>query len=250
MHASSSDVQASFAPFAYRDYVNAKTRMLTALSHDRFYGLVLGASGTGKTSLVRELTQTLDRRQHQILYLSSPRVSLMSITRFFAQVLRVTPRFSSLETIGAIADQIQAQPTSLVVWIDEAAGIPVQTLAEIRSLCEFNHEVPQIFSVVLSGPPELKTLLDSPSLFALKRRISVYCTLEGLRRDELDGFLVHRFGSMDARRVTAGLHDELFERARGVPALVDRVARAALERAGNTAISEGHLREALDVAGL
>src|SRR5262245_61107499 len=147
----------SIAPFPYRDFVAAKADLLAALKRGPFYGLVLGTSGTGKTSLARDISSALDRHQHQLLYLSSPRVSLLSIVRYFAQVLRVTPRRSSLETIKVIADTVQAQPTQLVAWIDEAASIPVDTLSELRSLAEFNHEVPQIFSIVLSGPPELRT---------------------------------------------------------------------------------------------
>jgi type II secretory pathway predicted ATPase ExeA len=182
--------------------------------------------------------------------MSAPRVSLLSVSRYFAQVLRVTPRRSSLETIKAIADALQARPTKLIAWIDEAGGVPVETLGELRSLAEFSHEVPQIFSVVLAGTPELKTLLDTPALFPLKRRISVQVRLEGLRRDELDRFLVHRFGSNEAKRFPMALRDELFERARGTPALLDRVLRHSLDRAGKAVVNDDHLREALDVAGI
>jgi type II secretory pathway predicted ATPase ExeA len=238
------------APYPYRDYLAARALIESSLSAGVFYGLVLGGSGTGKTSLVRELAQTLDRREHQLLYLSTPRVSLLSVTRYFAQVLRVTPRRSSLETIKVIADALQAQPTKLIAWVDEAGSMPVDTLGELRSLAEFSHEVPQIFSVVLSGTPELKTLLDAPALFPLKRRISVRIALDGLRRDELDPFLVHRFGSADSRRLPASLRDELFERARGVPALLDSVARLALARAGDGTVGDEHLREALDASSL
>jgi len=237
-------------PFPYRDWVAARERIVSALRQGPFYGLLIGGSGTGKTSLVRELSASLDRHQHQLLYLSSPRISLISIARFFAQALRVSPKRSSLETIKSIADVIQSQPAQLVAWIDEATSIPVDTLVELRSLTEFSHEVPQIFSVVLSGPPELKTLLDTPALFPLRRRIGVHCVLEGLRRDELDAFLLHRFGSAHERRLPQGLRDELFERARGVPALLDRVARHALDRAGTDPVGADHLREALDVAAL
>jgi type II secretory pathway predicted ATPase ExeA len=82
----------SLTAFPYRDYVAARTQLETALRAGVFYGLVLGSSGTGKTSLVRELSATLDRHQHQLLYLSAPRVSLLSIARYIAQVLHVTPR--------------------------------------------------------------------------------------------------------------------------------------------------------------
>jgi len=238
------------APYPYLDYVAARALLESSLHAGAFYGLVLGSSGTGKTSLVRELAKTLDRREHQLLYLTTPRVSLLSITRYFAQVLRVTPRRSSLETIKVIADALQAQPTRLIAWIDEAGSMPVDTLGELRSLAEFSHEVPQIFSVVLSGTPELKSLLDAPALFPLKRRIAVRIALAGLRRDELDAFLAHRFGSADSRRLPPSLRDDLFERARGVPALVDGVARHALARAGNATVCDEHLREALDAAAL
>lgn len=247
---SASEALPNPAAFPYRDYVAARTQLETALRAGVFYGLVLGSSGTGKTSLVREISGTLDRHQHQLLYLSAPRVSLLSIARYFAQVLHVTPRRSSLETIKVIADAVRTQPTHLIAWIDEAASMPVDTLGELRSLAEFSHEVPQIFSVVLSGPLELKTLLDTPALFHIKRRVCVRVTLEGLRRDELDPFLLHRFGGLDARRLPIGLRDELFERVRGVPALADRVVRHALDRAGKATVGDEHLREALDVAAL
>jgi type II secretory pathway predicted ATPase ExeA len=238
------------AAYPYRDYLAARALLASSLDAGVFYGLVLGGSGTGKTSLVRDLARSLDRREHQLLYLSTPRVSLLSVTRYFAQVLRVTPRRSSLETIKVIADALQAQPTRLIAWIDEAASMPVDTLGELRSLAEFSHEVPQIFTVVLSGTLELKTLLDAPALFPVKRRISVRIALEGLRRDELDPFLLHRFGAVDSRRLPASLRDELFERARGVPALLDAVARHALASAGKATVGDEHLRGALDAAAL
>ena len=241
----------NLAPFPYQDYLVAKSDLESAIKRGPFWAVIVGASGTGKTSLVRDLSSSVDRHQHQILYLSSPRVSLLSMVRYFAQVLRVQPRRSSLETIKVLADMLERHPAHLLAWIDEAAGVPADTLAELRSLAEFNHEVPQIFSIVLSGTPELRTTLDTPALFPLKRRITVRSTLSGLRRDELDAFLAHRFGTADQRRMPLGLRDELFERAQAIPALCDRVVRHALERAGKTAIiTDEHLREALDVAGL
>lgn len=238
------------APFPYRDYLAARDAIAAELTHGPFYALILGASGTGKTSLARAIGRGLDRHQHQFLYLSTPRVSLLSIVRYFAQVLRVTPRRSSLETIKVLADALEAQPTHLIAWIDEAAGLPADTLAELRSMAEFNHEVAQVFTVVLSGPPELRQAIDAPTLFHLKRRFALQLTLEGLRRDELEPFLRHRFGSPDAARLVPGAHDELFERTHGLPALSDRVVRYVLKRVPRGPIDEEAIREALDACGL
>jgi len=234
------------APFPYRDWLAAKDALETALRRGPCYGLVTGASGTGKTSLGHALTASLDDRQ--LLYLSASRVSLLSVVRFFAHALRVVPRRSSIETIRALVDVVKDRATRPVLWIDEADRMPAATLTELRSLVEADPAPTPLLSLVLSGPPELRAQLEAPELFPLKRRLVVRAVLDGLRRDELAPFLGHRFGDA-ARRVPTSLHDELFERTRGAPALVDRVITHALRRT-TTPLADGDLREALDAAGL
>jgi len=236
------------APFPYRDWIAAKDELETQLRRGTCYGLVTGASGTGKTSLCHALTTSLDDARGQILYLSAARVSLLGVVRYFAQVLRVVPRRSSVETIKALVDVIKERSTRPILWIDEADRMPTATLSELRSLVEFDPAPAPLLSLILSGPPELRTALEAPALFPLKRRLVVRAILDGLRRDELDPFLGHRFGDA-ARRVPAALKDELFERTRGAPALVDRVIAHALTRTPKS-LGDGDLREALDAAGL
>lgn len=234
------------APFPYHDWNQAKDALESAARRGTFYALVTGASGTGKTSLCHALA--IDRQKSPVLYLSASRVSLLSVVRYFAQVLRVPPRRSSVETTKALVDVLRERSARPLVWIDEADRLPRDTLTELRSLVEFDPEPAPLTSLVLSGPPELRAILDAPEMFPLKRRVSLRVILEGLRRDELDPFLVHRFGD-GARRVPVALKDELFERTRGAPALVDRVVGHALGRTQRV-LGDADLREALDGAGL
>ena len=236
------------APFPYRDWTTAKDELEAALRRGTCYGLVTGASGTGKTSLCHALTAAEGDARGQLLYLSASRVSLLSVVRYVAQVLRVPPRRSSVETIKALVDVIKDRATRPVLWIDEADHLPVATLTELRSLIEFDPAPQPLLSLVLSGPPELKTQLEAPELFPLKRRLVVRVALDGLRRAELDAFLAHRFGEAP-RRIPPSLKDELFERTRGAPALVDRVVAYALARTAKM-LGGAELQEALDVTGL
>jgi type II secretory pathway predicted ATPase ExeA len=235
------------APFPYRDWTCAKDALERELRRGTFYGLVTGASGTGKTSLCHAVAASLDDARAQLLYLSASRVSLLSVVRYFAQVLRVVPRRSSVETTKALVDVIKERSVRPVLWIDEADHLPIATLTELRSLVEFEPAPQPLLSLILSGPPELRSTLETPALFPLKRRLLVRAILDGLRRDELDAFLRHRFGDAH-RRVAASLRDELFERTRGAPALVDRVITQALARTTKP-LGDSELREALDAAG-
>lgn len=240
--------EASGRAFPYADYVLARETLTAALAGPPFYGLVLGASGTGKSALLREVVAGLDRHRHQPIYLSSTRASMTNIVRFLARVLRVPARRSSLETIDELAKAVRAQPARPLVCVDEADRLTADTLQEFRVIAECELEAEPLFSVVLSGLPSLSDQIDAPIAFPLKRRISVRCTLRGLRREELVAFLEHRFG-VDARRVPPGAHDDLFERTQAAPGLIDKIVRHALATSSGR-LGPDDVHAALDTSGL
>jgi type II secretory pathway predicted ATPase ExeA len=236
-------------PFPYADYVEARRGLRAALAGPSFYALLTGASGMGKTCLLRELTAELDRHRYHVFYVSSSRASLLGVVRFVAQKLHVSPRRSYLETADVLAEAIAAQTAHLLLWVDEADRVEPVALQELRMLAESSLGVAQLFSVILSGLPPLRSLLDAPALFPLKRRITLRWMLAGLRREELDPFLEHRFGAAEAQRVPLAVRDELFERTQATPALLDAVIRRAL-LAATGPLDPEQIRAALDLAGL
>jgi type II secretory pathway predicted ATPase ExeA len=147
-------------------------------------------------------------------------------------------------------EAIQAQTAHLLLWVDEADQVDPGALGQVRMLAESEMGCEQLMSVVLSGLPAIGAQLDAPGLFPLKRRISYRLTLAGLRRDELEAFLQHRFGAAEARRVPAGVHDELFERTQATPALIDKTVRHALSSSQQTPLDPETVRAALDIADL
>jgi len=235
-------------PFPYGDYVCARDTLLSALGGPRFYATLTGPSGMGKTCLVRELGATLDRHRYTVVYLSSTRLSGLGLVCVLAQKLHLSPRRTYLETVQLLAEALAAQNSHVLLWIDEADQVPQALLQEVRMLAEPDMSSEQLVSVVLSGLPTLLSCLDNPALFPLKRRIGRRLSLAGLRRDELDDFLVHRFGSQH-ERLPQTVRDELFERTGAAPALLDSVVRRALERCGED-IDQEALRVVLDAAGL
>lgn len=247
--ATTSDLQPNPRPFPYADYVEARKLLKAALKGPCFYALLTGASGMGKTELLRDITDSLDRHRYNVVYLASANISLVSIVRFLAGRLHVGARRSYLETVDVIAETIHSQTAHMLIWLDEADQLERDTLQEIRTLAEHRLSSQQLLTVVFSGLPEVATKLEAPVLFPLKRRIAYRCHLAGLRRDELDAFLVHRFGSQEAERIPPSGRDDLFERTQAAPALIDQVARHVLARTKGTIDSEV-VREILDTHGL
>jgi len=62
------------APYPFRDFVRAKDSLTQALvqEHDT-YLLITGDPGTGKTALLRELREDLDRCRYRVLYFAETR---------------------------------------------------------------------------------------------------------------------------------------------------------------------------------
>jgi type II secretory pathway predicted ATPase ExeA len=234
-------------PFPYRDYVAAHKALLRALEAGHFFASVVGPSGTGKSSLARQLSAELPASRVQIVYVSSTSASAFGLINSLARALRVRQKRTALETAQRCAVALKgALPLRYALWLDEAHEFSQDTLGEIRTLAEADLATPQILSVVLSGLPDLRGLLDSPGLFPLKRRLAFRCHLAGLGRDELDAFLAYRFGAATPGRFATELRDELFERTEALPALLQKVTAFVLARAGAGPISEATLREGFD----
>jgi hypothetical protein len=128
-----------------------------------------------------------------------------------------------------------------------AGWLPVQTIASttlnvaVKDVCDA--------TAVLSGLPPLGARLDAPSLFPLKRRITLRCQLAGLRREELEPLLQHRFGAEEAARIPEVVRADLFERTRATPALIDQIVRMAL-RHHRGSLDADAIRAILDLQGL
>jgi len=213
----------------YSDFEEAKARILKAIPQGPFYGLVTGPSGTGKTSLLREVAASCDRHRFQTYYLAHSQASSSGLGRFLADALHLGPRRFHTETLRSVGQTLRDLPLRLLLLIDEANLLAEETLQEVRLLAESELDSPPLFTVLLAGLPELKAKLEAPALFPLKRRLSLRVELNGLKKDEVAPFLALRLGEPVCGRLPEEVVMAIFERARGIPALVESLARLCLE---------------------
>lgn len=235
------------ALYPYADFARATETLKAALEKGPFYGLLIGASGTGKTSLLRHVAGALDRHRVQVLYVAQARLTPSSLGRLLAQALHVGARRTHAETLRMLAQVIRDLPQRLALLLDEAQRLSVDAIEELRLLAESELDRGPLFTVVLAGPLEVRERLEAPELFALKRRLSVKVELTGLRADECRPFLARRIEPRSLERLSAEATALLFERGRGVPALIESYAEVALRAAKDGAtIDKDSAAEALD----
>ena len=123
--------------------------------------VVTGEVGTGKTTILRSMLQSLDR---SILaaYIFNPLLSTKDFFDLLVTEFRIPPQPSKaamLRRIGELLVTRHRQGLSTVLVIDEAHLLPPHLLEEIRLLSNFETTREKLLQIILCGQPELHTAL-------------------------------------------------------------------------------------------
>lgn len=217
-------------PFTFEDFERAKRNLHEALSQDEPYALLTGETGSGKTALLRQLRQEIDRTRYRVVYFAeAQRLGASGLVKVVGETLRVRTSMCHAVTFDRLLKTLPDEPQKILLWLDEAHSLPEETLGQVRALAEGDLDRAQQVQVLLCGLPRLRTELQGrPQLW---RRIAVREEICGLRQEEIEPFLDHHFPGTAKRLCENGMA-LLFERGRGAPGLVLPMYRALLQRAG------------------
>jgi type II secretory pathway predicted ATPase ExeA/septal ring-binding cell division protein DamX len=181
---------------------------------------VVGEVGSGKTMLCRMLEVKLPDTV-EVVYLANPSLSPENILHAiaFEMKLPVSADAGRLEVMHALHARLldkHAENRQVVVFVEEAQRMPIETLEEIRLLSNLETEREKLLQIVLFGQPELERNLRPAHIRQLKERITHSFLLPRLEAAEIREYLDFRMRSAGYRGPS------LFS----VPA-VRRIARAS-----------------------
>lgn len=156
---------------------------------------VVGEVGSGKTMLCRMLIERLGTGV-DIAYLANPRLTPDTILQAVALELGVKEASGSrLEVLHALHQTLldrHGQGRRVVALVEEAQGMPLDTLEEIRLLSNLETGREKLLQIVLFGQPELDENLSRQRIRQLRERITHHFYLEPLRQREIAEYLDFR----------------------------------------------------------
>ena len=231
----SPDSKQLFASAAWQQ-VNARLELLT-----RHPGacLLTGEVGAGKSTAARMFTASLNPNEFKILYVHFSTGSALDLLRQIALSLDLQPAHFRGDLVRQIADAVvrlnQGKKQHPILICDEAHLLPHPALEQLPLLLNFDMDSSRYLSLLLIGQPLLRRTLSLQMHEALRQRIGFHYHLEGLTRDELDGYLTQH---LKAAGVTQPLFDEmarqgLYQATKGVPRKVNKLALTALRIAAS-----------------
>src|SRR6267154_912954 len=181
----------------------------------------------------------------------SPRTLLLAIARELKiRVANVNSDGDILQTLNRALLRFAARGSSVVVCLDEAQAMPVETLEALRLLSNLETEKRKLVQVVLFGQPELDVKLARNDLRQLRSRIAFHYQLSALSSAETAVYLAHRLrvaGHRGSGLFAADVSQAVHRCARGVPRMVNIIAHKALLLAygqGNSRVTLRHVRTA------
>ncbi len=164
---------------------------------------VVGEVGSGKTMLCRMLEQELPDRV-EVVYLANPSLAPENILHVIAFELKlpVTAGTSRLEVMHALQDFLvarHAENRQVVVFVEEAQGMPIATLEEIRLLSNLETRQNKLLQIVLFGQQELDEKLARPEIRQLKERITYSFQLPPFNPNDIRDYLNSRIRACGCR---------------------------------------------------
>jgi type II secretory pathway predicted ATPase ExeA len=157
---------------------------------------VVGEVGSGKTMLCRILEERLPKSV-EIVYLANPKLSPHDILYAIAFELKLpvqsgTERLVVMQQLQAYLLRQHAANRGVVVFLEEAQGMPLETLEEIRLLSNLETHRHKLLQIVLFGQPELEKNLRKRDIRQLRERITHSFYLGALTTAEISEYLRFR----------------------------------------------------------
>ena len=199
--------------------------------------LLTGEVGTGKTTLNRCLLDQLPANTDIAIVLNPA----LSATELLASVcdefeIRYPSETQSLKTLTDALHRFllanHAEGRQTVLMIDEAQHLDFDVLEQIRLLTNLETDEKKLLQIILTGQPELESMLERPELRQLNQRITARYQLTALDAQETQNYVRHRLsisGLAAGRSLfTPSALKRVFRLTGGIPRLINLLCDRAM----------------------
>ncbi len=184
--------------FCYKHprYARAKAYMAYTFRRAEGFVMVTGQPGTGKTTLIGDMVDSLAGENVEVASLVSTQLAADDLLRMVGHAFAVTTPGADKSTI------LQQLQNSFLAWhgagrrslliVDEAQDLRTAAMEELRLLTNMQLDGTPLLQIFLVGQPELREIIHDSSMEAVHQRIIAASHLEALSEEETRAYVEHR----------------------------------------------------------
>jgi type II secretory pathway predicted ATPase ExeA len=181
----------------------ALRRLLYVIEHRKGVAMLTGEVGCGKTTVIKALSDFLDKDKYHLLTLSNPALQPIDLIKAIVMRLGGSAENGSktvlLDQLHQLLNQNAEKGINTVLAIDEAHVIGNSaTLDELRMLLNIQSDDEFLITLILLGQPPLSKNISE--LQPLNERISIKYNLEPLDLHNTLNYVIHRLKCAGASR--------------------------------------------------
>ena len=198
-----------------------------AVAEGEGFLMITGEVGTGKSTLCRSFFQKLDPDVACAYIFNSkldPVQLLRSINAEFGIPAEADTPQDLIDVLNAFLIDQRASGQKVVIVIDEAQNLPVESLEQVRLLSNLETTREKLLQLVLVGQPELAEAIDSFELRQLGQRIHLACYVRPLSFDETVQYIQHRINLVSQKPqmpFAKGALRAIYAFSNGIPRLIN-----------------------------
>lgn len=231
----------------------ALASIIYGVEQKKGFVVIVGAVGVGKTTILRAYLEKTDKERLRTIYLFNANISYYNLLKFIFRELSIA---SESDEICEMVNQLHQvlineyrEGRNVLLLIDEAQNMPVDTLENIRMLSNLETATEKLIQIVFSAQPEFEKTLNLEELKQLKQRVAVKAIISPLNREEGLIYIHHRLKrAADKETVifTPYALKEIVRNAKGIPRVINVLCDNSLITAfgyGKKKVGLGVVRE-------
>jgi len=200
----------------------------------RWFAVITGDCGTGKTTTIRCFAQNLNQAKFKVLYLSDSKLTPRHFYKGLLEQLGHESKFYRGDAKRQLHREIELmqgihhlQP---VVVVDEAHLLDREMLEEVRFLLNMNMDAQSPMALILVGQTELWDRLQLQSYAAIRQRIDLQCKLNYFDRSEVESYIKRHLAYAGATQdiFSDQAIDDIYRFSCGTARLINKVCTHAL----------------------
>ena len=211
-----------------RGHEQALASIIYGVEKRKGFVLIIGAVGVGKTTILRAYLEKVEKETLKTIYLFNSTISYNNLLKHLLREFDAEPvsdvTCEMVDQLYQILIYEYSQGRNVLLLIDEAQNMPVDTLESLRMLSNLESTNEKLLQIVFSAQPEFEKTMDLAELKQLKQRVALKAIISPLTKEEGLTYIHHRLkkaANKESIIFTPHALKEIVSVAKGIPRVIN-----------------------------